>query len=441
MAALTIIFEKLHIHNDSDNFGAGSFTFSLRVNNEEVVALKRQQEKSTGQFFDLTKGGKNSKSIALSGGEKLIISAHITEHDDDLTGGDDRASARETFDPRAFPLVSTTAKRLHIHGDGIHAELFYAVETNISFPKDFVLYEHINFEGNFQILKIPPFSMNHVVDVEQLNIGNDAVSSVEIPFGQLRSKMVLFEHARAQGAFLELDKSHTNLTEKFFWTTEGIKAQKNSWNDATSSVRIMWVPKEIAVYTDRCYGGKMRELPIRIAGDSVSTYRSNDLQSFDNAISSVTIPADYILVLYAEDDTKGDALIITKDIPELRNSIVANANGTTMGWHDHASSLRVIKSKGRVVLFNQNNYGGDYFEQGLPPANKSIVINLGDTAVGDNKLKSIITAGAEITLYELKNKGGRAIRLDDTMQLSDIASISKDFAWDQKTSSVEIKTL
>lgn len=283
--------------------------------------------------------------------------------------------------------------------------------------------------------------MNHVVDVEQLNIGNDAVSSVEIPFGQLRSKMVLFEHARAQGAFLELDKSHTNLTEKFFWTTEGIKAQKNSWNDATSSVRIMWVPKEIAVYTDRCYGGKMRELPIRIAGDSVSTYRSNDLQSFDNAISSVTIPADYILVLYAEDDTKGDALIITKDIPELRNSIVANANGTTMGWHDHASSLRVIKSKGRVVLFNQNNYGGDYFEQGLPPANKSIVINLGDTAVGDNKLKSIITAGAEITLYELKNKGGRAIRLDDTMQLSDIASISKDFAWDQKTSSVEIKTL
>ncbi len=368
MADLTVIFEKLHIHNDSNN--------------------------------------------------------------------------KVEFDPRSFPRVSTTAKSMHIHGDGIHAELFFSVETNISFPSDFVLYEHTNFEGNFQVLKIPPFTTRHLIDIEQLSIGNDAVSSVELPvsFGEPRPKMILFEHARQEGAFIELNMSHANLTERFFGKIDGMVAKRISWNDITSSVLIMWVSKEITVYTDRCYGGNMLELPIRNAGDSVSTYRTNDLSGFDNAISSVTIPGDRMLVLFSDDDVKGDALIITKDVAELRNSVFTNANGETTEWHDRASSLRVIKTTGRVLLFNQNNYGGDYFEQALPPANQSIVINLGDTAVGDNKLKSILTAGAEVTLYEYKNKGGRSVRLDSAMKLTDIASISKDFAWDKKVSSVEIKT-
>lgn len=441
MASITVFFEKLLIHNDADNIGPGDFTFNFTVNGQKGAEVFREQEKHTHDFFDLSKMPNNSVSLHLAGGTKLVVSGNITEHDDGFNAGNDCASALVEFDPRSFPVNSTTAKNLHFHGDGIHAELLFSIQRNIFFnTNDFVVYEHDNFEGNFQIISVAK-DIPTLIDIENLSIGNDKISSVELPFlGALRPKMVLFEHAREGGNFLELDTSHTNLSGKFFWLPDGLSMRRISWNDLTSSLRAMWISNHaLTVFADRCYSGSARLLSPNAVGQSVTTFESSNLPGFNDVISSLTLPADHIAILYADDKLRGNALLVQKDIPELRHHTFTDAQNQTLGWHDRTSSIRLIATNKSAVFSDKTYFAGDYFEYELPPAGKSVFFNLKDFSLGDNNLKSLITSSAEVILYELKDKKGKALPLPPGTVVTDLATLDNGFGWQNKVSSVEIR--
>lgn len=444
MASITVFFEKLIIHNDSDNIGPGAFTFVFQVNGQKTVEVLRPREKHSRDFFDLIKMPNNSYTLDLAGGTKLIVSGNITEHDDGLTFGNDRASADIQFDPRSFPVGSTTAKNLHFHGDGIHAELIFSIQCNISFnTKDFVVYEHDNFEGNFQIISVAK-DIPTMIDIEKLSIGNDSVSSVEMPIvfqpSEFRPKMLLFEHAREGGNFLELDTSHANLSAKFFWREEGRFMRRVSWNDLTSCLRAMWVSnRALVVFADRCYSGQAVSLSLNSVGQAVTTFESGKLSGSNDVISSLTLPADHFAVLYDEDKLKGNALLVQKDIPELRYETFNNVQNQATGWHDRTSSIRLIATNKSAVFSDKTYFAGDYFERELPPEGKSVYFNLKDFSLGDNNLKSLVTSKAEVILYDLKDKKGKSFRLSPNTIVPDIATLDNGFGWQNKVSSVEIR--
>ncbi len=81
------------------------------------------------------------------------------------------------------------------------------------------VYEDCDFRGKSRALSVGEYQ-----DVQSLNIGNDSISSVEVPRGL---RLVLFEHERLRG--------------KSTLITSDVRCLNDSWNDETSSIRVNYV--------------------------------------------------------------------------------------------------------------------------------------------------------------------------------------------------------
>jgi hypothetical protein len=129
----------------------------------------------------------------------------------------------------------------------------------------------------------------------QLGIGNDMLSSIEVPRGL---QVTLYEHDAFQGRSAVL---RGNANTNFFVS--------NAFNDVTSSVIVEEVystQPTVTVYTDNFDGGAQSLTPGR--------YALKDLEFGGDQISSARVPPGMRLTLFEQDGFKGQSLTAERDI-------------------------------------------------------------------------------------------------------------------------------
>ncbi|MBI5607745.1 MAG: DUF4476 domain-containing protein [Deltaproteobacteria bacterium] len=214
-----------------------------------------------------------------------------------------------------------------------------------------VIYEHGGFVGKFQVLPVGAY------DVGALKVGNDKVSSVRVPPG---FKAILFEHAGFQGRSLELLTDAPNLPPDF--------------NDVTSSVVVEAVPLPpppphpepappapppprpgprppvppppppppppaplppqpgplpcAILYENADFTGRQQEL-------QPGRYDVGQLAVGNDAVSSLRVARDTVVVLYEHPGFAGRSIEIRGDTPFVGRD-----------WNDLTSSVEVVVRRG-----------------------------------------------------------------------------------------------
>jgi hypothetical protein len=175
--------------------------------------------------------------------------------------------------------------------------------SNVIFDKQVTIYEHGNYGGRSQTLGVGSWDMG------QLTLGNDTLSSLQVPAGM---RATLYQDANFRG-------NHVSFTSDTNWVGD--------FNDKTSAVL---VEKVASFYSDANYGGNVVHL-------GVGRYDMSQIQLGNDTLSSLKIPQGLLVTVYEHAGFAGDYRSFYQDTPWVGDA-----------FNDKASSI-VIKHVGVVI--------------------------------------------------------------------------------------------
>jgi len=196
------------------------------------------------------------------------------------------------------------------------------------------IFQNPNFQGAPQAL--PKGRYNDAL--HQLSIGNDALSSLQVPPGLVAR---LYEHSHFQGRFIDIAKD-TPAIDLF-------------WNDRISSIIVYGADEqppminEVVIFEHSDYAGRSQVL-------KPGKYNQTFIELGDDAVSSALVPYGMLLTLYENPDFLGASFEIRNDTPAV-----------PLEWNDKASSLIVaeapvglwkISNSGAGVIGESTEYNG-----------------------------------------------------------------------------------
>ncbi len=173
------------------------------------------------------------------------------------------------------------------------------------------IYEHANFQGHSQVLTEGQYDDA----LNQLTIGNDTLSSLQVPQG-LAAR--LYEHFHFQGQFIDIK--------------EDTPAISQSWNDRTSSIIVYKdtepspIIKTALIFEHANYGGRFQLL-------QPGKYDVARLLIGNDTLSSALVPSSLVLRLYEHANFQGAFIEIRVDTPAV-----------SMDWNDRVSSIIVYEA-------------------------------------------------------------------------------------------------
>lgn len=165
-----------------------------------------------------------------------------------------------------------------------------------------IIYQDINFGGSSQQLAVGDY------DISKLQIGNDQLSSLQVPNGLV---VTLFADAGFQGA-----------TKTFTADAAFVGAD---FNDVTSSIVVGNATDAITIYEDANFQGASQMM-------TPGMYDVNSLQIGNDKLSSIKIPLGIRVTLFADAGFKGASKTFTADTAYVGND-----------FNDITSSIDVAK--------------------------------------------------------------------------------------------------
>ena len=172
---------------------------------------------------------------------------------------------------------------------------------------DVTIFEHFNFEGRSQVLAKGRYAL------EEISIGNDALSSLKVPQGLV---VRLYEHYHFQGRFIDI-KADTPVISQL-------------WNDRTSSIIVYDeaeqppLTKEVIIFEHFNHVGKSQIL-------QKGEYDVAQILIGDDTLSSALVPTGMKLRLYEHANFQGAFVDIRED-----------TKAVNLDWNDRASSIVVM---------------------------------------------------------------------------------------------------
>ena len=293
--------------------GQENYSFDL-----QDYALKYGGDKGNMQdgtyFLGIVPNADGSINVAGKGTYEANVGADLVVITRDVTTG-----AENTFTLEGSPIMDkgqageypseveyTSRDVLDPSSDGSDSS---DDDTDSSNDEKMVtLYKDDNYHGTSQKLGVGKYTYT-----DFSWIGNDALSSLEIPKGL---KVILYENADFTGQTKEL----TTTTDLY---TDG-------FNDKTSAIEIIDLNAEeekmVTLYKDDNYHGTSQKL-------GVGKYHFTDFSKIGNdALSSLEIPKGLKVILYENEDFTGQ----TKELTSSTDLYVA-------GFNDRTSSIEIIK--------------------------------------------------------------------------------------------------
>lgn len=214
-------------------------------------------------------------------------------------------------------------------------------------------------------------------DSDQLMIGNDELSSIQIPFGY---RVTLFEHQEFKGRSLVL-----------MGDTHPAFLEDNDFNNRTSSLKVQALPM-VTIYEGDFSGKSASLMPGR--------YGPDELGIFTDDLSSVKVPQGMQVTLYEHRGYQGFSLLLKQDA----NTAYLRANF----FDNITSSVEVVQVENvlPMVTLYQDDFSGPSKQL---PAGKYDYHFLG---IDNKSLSSIrIPRGLRVTLYEFGGFEGRTLEL------------------------------
>jgi hypothetical protein len=165
------------------------------------------------------------------------------------------------------------------------------------------IYQDANYQGAGELMTPGSF------DVDRISIGNDQLSSVQVPEGMI---VTLYADAGFSGASKTFTADTPYVGDDF--------------NDLTSSIMVGNTADVVTVYQDSNYGGASQTL-------FVGKYDVNSLGIIGNdQISSLKIPLGIRVTLYSDAGFSGNMKTFTADTPYVGDD-----------FNDLTSSIEIIR--------------------------------------------------------------------------------------------------
>ncbi|RDU24987.1 beta/gamma crystallin-related protein [Anaerosacchariphilus polymeriproducens] len=280
-------------------------------------------------------------SLKLSGTEadcKKIDSRHVTTHHYNTafnTFGLNAAGSHFRYSG-GLEIISPDKANVWVTGRNPLKVLNYLEVNSFSSereydPNNVTIYDNGDFKGRSQLLRSGKYNDS------DLKIGNDALSSIEIPDGKF---VTLFEHKGFQGASLNLF-DNTNIGVDF--------------NDKTSSIIVTPVTK---LFKNRDFTGDSYKL-------KAGRYsQANQLGIGNDTLNSLVVPEELLVTLYEHIDFKGRSKVIEnstsslEDFSNLTSSVIVEPAVTLYKDHYYNGNSKKLKA-GRYPMFEQLGIGGD----------------------------------------------------------------------------------
>lgn len=184
------------------------------------------------------------------------------------------------------------------------------------------IYDQPNFAGNSQVLA----NGRYDTALNQITIGNDALSSLKVPHGMVAR---LFEHYHFQGRFIDI-RANTPALDAY-------------WDNRTSSIVVYNATatppdtREVMIFQDANYSGSFQIL-------AAGQYDTPQLQIGDNALSSALVPYGMVLRLFENPGFSGAFIELRED-----------TSAVSMDWNDRASSVVVGQAPVGTWQFSATN--------------------------------------------------------------------------------------
>jgi hypothetical protein len=170
-----------------------------------------------------------------------------------------------------------------------------------------LVYEHTNYGGK----RVAFTEGRYLGDKVSKSIGNDTISSLKVPEGL---QIEVFEHSHGGGKSLVFyEGDYSNLDDY-------------GWNDMISALEVKEAPhvEFVTVYKHTNYEGSYQLFPVSPEVKGVA---------FNDAISSVKVPASVTATLYEHHEGAGNPLVLTESAENLE----------LMGFNDICSSIKVSR--------------------------------------------------------------------------------------------------
>ncbi len=176
------------------------------------------------------------------------------------------------------------------------------------------LYKDSNYTGTSQTLTVGRY------DYTLLTIGNDQLSSMQVPSG---CKVTLYQNGAFSGATQTLTKDWAgSASDPWNDITSGVEVMEST--TITSTTPINCAGSGVTIYNSSLYGGKHKSF-------SNGKYDVTQLGLGDNAISSVKVATGCRVILYQNSGFSGATKVLT-----------GNWDGSsTDPWNDQTSSIEV----------------------------------------------------------------------------------------------------
>lgn len=313
--------------------------------------------------------------------------------------------------------------------------------SSIKIPKNttVTLYKGVNFQGHHLVLR------KSVPSLGRLRFGGFSSMKIEKKHrptrqtNRIRENVSLFVNPNYQGSVVQINRDQPNLKRRFNDQIESIRVPKgwvvtlyehenyrgraevfrsddpNLSNsdigaNSVSSIKLRYYPPHerpapramIKVYKDNNFRGRS-EILSQSDADLSDNIIGND------AISSLKIPANMEVILYAHANFRGRSVTLNEDMNSLKS----------LDFNDKVSSIK-IKRRHVYVPIDQKQEGILLFEHRYYQGKNKVIFddcsNLALLNFGNKTLSSIqIPAGYEVILYEGPNFTGRSemINCDD----------------------------
>ena len=244
--------------------------------------------------------------------------------------------------------------------------------------REVVLYSGKDFSGASMVLTEDAPNMKHTA------LGNDRASSIRIPAG---CRVTLYEAGGYKGRSIMLFYDHADFSAL-------------NLDRKLSSVKIDWstISDEldgVVLYSETGYRGRSETLT-----EDDRNLKGNFIGN--DRVQSLRVPRGWSVTVFEHRGFRGKSETFRGDDPDLRDNRIGL---------DRISSVQIKAPKiriapRRVVLFQHGDFRGRFDELTADDP------DLSDNQIGNDALSSIrVPPGAEVTLYEHANFGGRTIVL------------------------------
>ncbi len=278
-------------------------------------------------------------------------------------------------------------------------------------------YENCNYGGKY---------WNYVVGqyrTPQMFIGNDAMSSIEIPNG---FRVTLYRDDDFRGQSITLTSSEPCFPREWNDAVSSMVIEKSNGGSWTGSPNNNWTSSQnnngITLYKDCYYQGSSKNL-------GVGNYRTYQLGIGNDQLSSIRIPSGFRVTLYRDDNFRGQSI-----------TLAADDDCFATNWNDNVSSIKVERTGGGDWSNNSGENDGVTLFKDCYYRGRSKNLGTGDyltnqLGIGNDQLSSIrIPNGFRVTLYRDDNFRGQSITLtadDDCFTTN----------WNDNVSSIKVERI